>query len=173
MSMYKYINKLWKNPKTHFGSDAWKDWLVELRKSPSFERIKKPTRLDRARSLGYKAKQGIIVVRGSIKKGTTKRPKFTGGRRPKRYTRRGTPAQSRQSLIEKRAVRKYPNLEVLNSYWVAEDGKRVWYEVIMVDKDHPVIKSDKNLNWLSRSSNKSRVFRGLTSAGKKSRGLVR
>lgn len=171
MSMYKYINKLWKRPKAHFGTDAWKNWLVELRSRPAFERIEKPTRLDRARALGYKAKQGIFIIRGSVPKGTTKRPKFTGGRRPKRYTRRGTHARSKQSVIEMRSSRKYPNAEVLNSYWVGEDGKRVWYEVIMVDRDHPSIKSDRTLSWIT--TKKNRVARGLTSSGKKARGLVR
>lgn len=171
MSMYKYVKTLWKKPKSHFGTEAWKNWLVELRGRPAFERIEKPTRLDRARALGYKAKQGIFIIRGSVPKGTTKRPKFTGGRRPKRYYRRGTPSKSKQSIIEMRASRKYPNAEVLNSYWVGEDGKRVWYEVIMVDRDHPSIKSDRTLSWIA--TKKNRVSRGLTSSGKKSRGLVR
>ena len=169
--MYNHLRNLWKKPKQHFGKEAWKNWLVELRSRPAFERIEKPTRLDRARALGYKAKQGVIVVRGSMPKGTTKDPKFTGGRRPKRYARRGTRAQSKQALIEKRAARKYPNLEVLNSYWVGEDGKKVWYEIIMVDRDHPSIKADRSLSWIQNK--RSRVHRGLTSAGKKARGLVR
>ena len=169
--MYNHLRNLWKKPKQHFGKEAWKNWLVELRSRPAFERIEKPTRLDRARALGYKAKQGIIVVRGSMPKGTTKDPKFTGGRRPKRYARRGTRSQSKQALIEKRAARKYPNLEVLNSYWVGEDGKKVWYEIIMVDRDHPSIKADRSLSWIQNK--RSRVYRGLTSAGKKARGLVR
>jgi len=173
MAMYKYLQKLWKRPKEHFGSDAWREWLVYLRSRPAFEKISKPTRLDRARALGYKAKQGIFVVRASMTKGTTRRPRFAGGRRPKRYYRRYTPSQSKQALLEKRAARKYPNAEVLNSYWVGEDGKRVWYEIIFVDRDHPVILSDKKLNWVKSSSNRSRAFRGLTSAGKKGRGLVR
>ncbi len=57
----------------------------------NFEKIDKPTRLDRARALGYRAKQGIFVVRASMSKGTTKRPAFAGGRRPKRYYRRYNP----------------------------------------------------------------------------------
>ena len=56
-----------------------------------------------------------------------------------------------QRIAEARADRKYPNLEVLNSYWVGEDGKNKWFEVILVDPHHPVIKSDKNLNWICDS----------------------
>ena len=64
------------------------------------------------------------------------------------------------------------NLEILNSYWVAEDGRYKWYEVILVDPNHPVILSDSKINWICNRAHKGRVHRGLTSAGKKSRGLM-
>lgn len=81
------------------------------------------------------------------------------------------PRKSLQRIAEERTARKYPNMEVLNSYWVGEDGKRKWFEVILVDPSHPVIKSDPSFKWLQNPSNRGRVFRGKTSAGKKSRGL--
>jgi large subunit ribosomal protein L15e len=70
-----------------------------------------------------------------------------------------------------RAANKYPNLEVLNSYPLAKDGKHYFFEVIMVDPDKPEIKNDKDINWICNANNRNRVKRGLTSAGKKSRGL--
>ncbi len=66
-------------------------------------------------------------------------------------------------IAEERAGRRFPNLEVLNSYWVWEDGRFKWYEVIMVD---PMILPDHPVAFQTR-----RVFRGLTSAGKQARGL--
>ena len=66
----------------------------------------------------------------------------------------------------------YPNLEVLNSYWVGEDGKNKFFEIIMLDPHHPVIKADKKYNWISSgNSHKGRAERGKTSAGKRGRGL--
>jgi large subunit ribosomal protein L15e len=62
-------------------------------------------------------------------------------------------------------------LEVLNSYWAGEDGRFKWFEVIMVDKNHPSVISDKDVNWICQKQHTGRVFRGLTSAGKKVRGL--
>ena len=175
MGYLKYLRELWKKPKEGFeklfGPNAWRDWLVQLRSQPAILRIEKPTRPDRARALGYKAKQGIFIVRARITKGGRKRPKPKGGRRPKRYGRFIQIRKSDQVLAEERAARKYPNAEVLNSYWVGEDGKYKWYEIIMVDRSHPAIKSDKNLSWLTAPSSKRRVFRGKTSAGRKSRGL--
>ena len=74
-------------------------------------------------------------------------------------------------VAEQRTARKFPNLEVLNSYWIAKDGQYVWYEVILVDPNRPEIKKDKNIKWITSKKHRKRVFRGLTSAGKKSRGL--
>lgn len=62
-------------------------------------------------------------------------------------------------------------MEVLNSYPVGRDGRWKWFEVVLVDKHHPVIQSDPNINWICASTNKKRVNRGLTGAGKKSRGM--
>jgi large subunit ribosomal protein L15e len=81
-----------------------------------------------------------------------------------------TRGKSLQRIAEERSARKFPNLQVLNSYWVGEDGRLKWYEIILVDTAHPVIKSDPRLNWLCRPNQKGRVFRGKTSAGTKGRG---
>ena len=74
-------------------------------------------------------------------------------------------------IAEERAARKFPNLEVLNSYYVGEDGVHKWYEIVMVDPHHPVIKKDKKINWICDPASRGRAFRGKTSAGKESRGL--
>src|SRR3989442_1556501 len=96
-----------------------------------------------------------------------------GGRHPKR---RGlvkiTMAKSIQRIAEERTAKHYPNMEVLNSYWVGEDGTHKYYEVILVDPNHPAIRSDPKINWICNPANRGRVFRGLTSAGKKGRGLL-
>ena len=60
---------------------------------------------------------------------------------------------------------------VLSSYWVGQDGKHKYYEVIMLDPSHPAIKSDKDLGWIAESHHRGRAYRGKTSAGKRGRGL--
>jgi large subunit ribosomal protein L15e len=60
-----------------------------------------------------------------------------------------TPSKSRQLMAEERVARKYPNMEVLNSYWVWQDGRHKWFEVILVDPSHPAIKSDKDVGWIA------------------------
>jgi large subunit ribosomal protein L15e len=164
MSFHKYIHKAWTKPKPMLKTKTMK-WRSEK----AVKKIDKPTRLDRAHALGYKAKQGFILARVSIAKGGRHRPKLHKGRKP---TKVGlihyTPSHSLQSIAEKRVARKFMNLEVLNSYPVGEDGKYKYFEVILVDKNHPVIKADKDINWIVNQ--RRRAFRGLTSAGKKSRG---
>jgi len=82
------------------------------------------------------------------------------------------PAKSLQLIAEERANDKYPNLEVLGSYYVAEDGIFKYYEVVLVDPHHPAIKSDKDINWITEPQHRGRVYRGKTLAGRRMRGLL-
>ncbi|MCH8329069.1 MAG: 50S ribosomal protein L15e [Nanoarchaeota archaeon] len=170
MGMYKYIREIWKKPREGLG-DIWKKRLLEWRKEEVTVRVKKPTRIDRARSLGYKAKQGYIIVRQRVNRGGRQRPTIRKGRRSKHFGQRKDVDKSYQSVAEERAARKYPNCEVLNSYYVGEDGNCFWYEIILVDRNHPQILADPRINWIFKNKHKGRVFRGLTSAARKSRGL--
>jgi large subunit ribosomal protein L15e len=171
MGLYKYLREAWKKP-TDSLEQINQDRLIAWRREDATTRIENPTRLDRARSLGYKAKQGFLVVRQRVTRGGRMRvTKGRGGRRPKASRRFLILDKSYQTVAESRAARKYPNCEVLNSYYVAQDGKNYWYEVILVERNHPNIQKDVNLRNLVAS--KGRAFRGLTSAGRKSRGLRR
>ncbi|MEM3623485.1 MAG: 50S ribosomal protein L15e [Candidatus Bathyarchaeia archaeon] len=171
---YKYIAEAWTNPEKSFVDELMRQRLIEWRRQPAITRVEKPTRLDRARKLGYKAKQGFIIVRVRVRRGGLRKQRPKAGRRPKRMgVKKFKPAKSMRLIAEERAARKFPNLEVLNSYWVGEDGRSKWFEIIMVDPNHPAITADKDINWISQKQHKRRVFRGLTSAGKKVRGLRR
>ena len=46
----------------------------EYRQLPSLCRVPRPTRPDKARRLGYKAKQGFVVYRVRVRRGGRKRP---------------------------------------------------------------------------------------------------
>jgi large subunit ribosomal protein L15e len=140
----------------------------------SIIRVERPTDPKRARALGYRAKQGFVVVRVRVRKGGRRKERPSRGRRPKRMgVLKIVPRKSLQLIAEERAARKFPNLEVLNSYHIGSDGRREYFEVIMVDPHHPVIKSDPRINWICNRSQRGRVYRGLTRAGKKMRGLLR
>jgi large subunit ribosomal protein L15e len=167
MGMYKYIRDAWKKPKETM-PELYRERLIAWRKQDTTVRIDRPTRIDRARSLGYKAKPGFIVIRQRVPRGGHTRPMIKKGRRPKRYGQRLDLDKSYQVIAQERAQRKYVNMVVLNSYWVAQDGKHYWYEVIMVDPDHPQIAKGK-MAWTG--NNRDRAFKGKTSAARKSRGM--
>ena len=70
--------RLWKE-----NSSEIRERVIGWRKQNAVTRIDKPSRLQRARRLGYKAKQGIIVVRMRVGTGGMRKQRPTGGRRPK------------------------------------------------------------------------------------------
>ncbi len=171
---YKYMAEEWATPEKSFVDELNRQRLIEWRKQPTVTRIERPTRLDRARKLGYKAKQGFVVARTKVRRGGSRKQRPRSGRRPKRMgVKKFKPGKSIRLIAEERTARKFPNMEVLNSYWVGEDGRHKWFEVILVDKNHPVIKTDKDINWITEKQHNRRVFRSLTSAGKKVRSLRR
>ena len=167
MGLYKYIREAWKKP----DKKKLRELMVKWRAENAVTKIDKPTRLDRARSLGYKAKKGYIIARVRVIRGGRQRARTNKGRRTKRHTIRKVVKMNYRWVAEQRAQKKFPNLEILNSYNLAKDGKHYFYEVILVDCSKPEIKNNKKTNWITKKTNQHRVHRGLTSAGKKSRGL--
>jgi large subunit ribosomal protein L15e len=165
--LYHYIKEAWKKP----DAKTLRERMVEWRASEVFTKVDKPLRLDKARALGYKDKKGFVIIRVRVMRGGHKRPRPNKGRKGKRMHTRKTLKMSYKWIAEQRADRKYKNLEVLNSYQIGKDGMHYFYEVIMVDPSVPEIKNDKTINWICKSVNKNRAIRGITSAGKKSRGL--
>jgi large subunit ribosomal protein L15e len=170
-SMYDYVGDQWKKPDVSYQSPQ-QQRLVQWRKEENFSRIEKPTRIDRARSLGYKAKIGYTVVRAHVRRGGLRKPAIRKGRKASaRGISKITMGKNTQRIAEERTAKRYPNMEVLNSYWVGDDGKNYFYEVILVDPVHPAIMKDPKINWISGVSHKQRVLRGRTSAGQRGRGL--
>lgn len=172
--MYKYVGKFWKNRNTPEFKALQRDRLIVWRKEATIVRVDKPTRIDRARILGYKAKQGYVLARIKLRRTKLRKSRPSQGRHTKgQAIRKIQPGKSFRWIAEERVARKYPNLEVLNSYQVGEDGRYKWYEIILIDPHHPVIIKDPRINWICEGANRRRVFRGLTAAGKKSRGLTK
>ena len=168
MSYLKYVRNLWNKSNEDF-SELMRTRKIQWRKEPSTVRIERPTRIDRARALGYKPKKGFLVIRQRLLRGSHTTPNEQGGRKTANSGSRKVVSKSYQIIAEERVQDKYPNCEVLNSYFVAKDGKNYWYEVILVDRSSAEVYMNKNTAWARDT--KGRVYRGKTSAGKKSRGL--
>lgn len=169
MGAYKHISSNFRKSYKE-REDIVKSRLMQWRDQSSIVRVKKPTNIARARQLGYKAKQGVIVVRVRIRKGLRKREKPRGGRKPSKSGRFFAMGKSFQAMAEERAARKFINCEVVNSYYVGEDGSDKFFEAILVDREHPAMQKDSFYSQIIRRNDRS--FRGLTHAGREHRDSV-
>ena len=147
-------------------NDVSQERLIEWRDQPATKRVDNPTKLHRAKQLGYKAKQGVFVIRQRVQRGGRQRKQFKAGRKSSNFGRRKVLDISYQEVAERRVSEVHPNCEVLNSYVVGEDGGYKWFEVIVVDPDEPAVQADDDLREMAER--KGRAFRGLTSAGRRS-----
>ncbi|MGC2035244.1 MAG: 50S ribosomal protein L15e [Thermoplasmata archaeon] len=171
-SSYSYIRDAFQQTMGDEGATLRHERLLTWRRDHTVTRIAHPTRLDRAHALGWRAKTGFLLVRVRVRRGGQRKRAIIAGRRPKhKGILRMTLNKSVQQIAEERAQKHYPNLEVLNSYWVGEDGKEKFFEVVLVDPVAPQILADPRISWIADPVHKGRVYRGLTRAGRDSRGL--
>lgn len=176
MGAYKYLEELWKKKQSDVMRFLSRVRSWEYRQLPAIHRASRPTRPDKARRLGYKAKQGFTIFRVRIKRGGRKRKVSKGicyGKPSTSGVRRIKAARNLRSVAEERVGRKLGGMRVLNSYWVTQDAVNKWFEVIMIDPMHKAVRDDPRVNWICRPQHKHRELRGLTSAGRKGRSLHR
>ncbi len=137
--MYRNIAKTWRSM-TKDAAPAFKQRAIAWRRGPTLERIERPSRLDRARALGYKAKQGIVVVRIKVTRGGMRQKRPSSGRRPKHLGVLKIKGHfSSQDTANRRVLEKYPNTKLVGSYPVYQDGRYIWFEVILADTNHPAL----------------------------------
>ncbi len=132
-NMYDYINETWQKYYKE-KPEEYKAYLVKWRSEPRIVRVEKPTRLDRARALGYKEKPGYVVVRIRVSKGGMKLQRPRSGRRQKHLGSKLISGQkSKEQIALERARKVFVNLRPLGIYYLGEDGKYVWYEAVFID----------------------------------------
>ena len=175
MGAYKYLEELWRKKQSDICRFVLRVRTWEYRQLPNIHRASRPSRPDKARKLGYKAKQGYVIYRIRVRRGGRKRPApkgmICGKPKDSGRIKKIKAARSLKNLAEERIGRKCTNMRVLNSYWVGQDASFKFYEIIMVDPSHKAIRRDPRINWIASAKMKHRELRGLTAAGKKGRGL--
>ncbi|KEI40886.1 uncharacterized protein L969DRAFT_86127 [Mixia osmundae IAM 14324] len=173
MGAYKYVQEIQRKKQSDLVRFLLRVRCWLYRQLNVIHRTSRPSRPDKARRLGYKAKQGYVVYRVRVRRGNRKRQAHKGATYGK-PTNQGIHLKYQRSLrstAEERVARRCGNLRVLNSYWVNQDGVYKYYEVILVDPSHKAIRKDPRINWIVNPVHKRRESRGLTAAGKKNRGL--
>ena len=176
MGAYKYLEELWKKKQSDVMRFILRLRAWEYRQLPAIHRCSRPSRPDKARRLGYKRKQGYVVFRTRVRRGGRKKPVPKGvvfGKPVNQGIVKLKFASTLRSIAESKIGRKVSNLRVLNSYWVGQDSTFKYFEVILVDPRHKAVRGDARINWICKGTGKHRENRGLTSTGKKSRGLRR
>ena len=174
MGAYKYMEELARKKQSDTARFLSRMRCWEYRQLPSMVRLTRPSRPDKARRLGYKAKQGVCVYRVRVRRGGRKRPVSKGiiyGKPVHQGVTKLKPRRNLKNQAEEKAGRKCGGLRVLNSYWINSDTVYMYYEIIMVDPMHAAVRNDPRLNWICNPTHKHRELRGLTAAGKRYRGL--
>ena len=141
VSQDKQWVKLWRE-----NTPEIRDRIIGWRKQTAIIKLDHPSRIARAHRLGYKAKQGIIVVRSRVGTGGMRRQRPRGGRRPKHLGVTRIKADvSMKEVAENRVLERYPNMKLFGSYFIYKDGMHYWFEVILADPSHPSVSKDKEL----------------------------
>jgi large subunit ribosomal protein L15e len=83
--MSQYIEELWRKKQSDVLRFLLRVRCWEYRQLPGIIRLTHPSRPDKARRMGYKAKQGYVVYRVRVRRGGRKRPvhKVRRRRRPR------------------------------------------------------------------------------------------
>ncbi|KAK6160609.1 hypothetical protein DH2020_003990 [Rehmannia glutinosa] len=155
MGAYTYVSELWKKKQSDSMRFLLRVRCWEYRQLPAVVRVTHPTRPDKARRLGYKAKQGYVIYRVRVRRGGRKRPVPKGivyGKPTNQGVTQLKFQRSKRSVAENDSTYKY-------------------FEVILIDPAHTTVRNDPRINWICNPVHKHRELRGLTSAGKKYRGL--
>ncbi|KAA8565328.1 hypothetical protein EYC84_011045 [Monilinia fructicola] len=159
MGALKYLEEIQKKKQSDVLRFLLRVRCWELRQLNVVHRASRPSRPDKARRLGYKAKQGYF-----------QRVPPTESQPTRVLTNLSTKDPSSPPLRSV-SVARCANLRVLNSYWINQDSTYKYFEIILVDPQHKAIRRDPRINWIVNPVHKHRESRGLTATGKKSRGL--
>lgn len=174
MGAYKYLEELNRKKQSDVIRFLLRVRVWEYRQVPAVVRVTRPTRPEKARALGYRAKQGFVIYRVRVRRGGRKKPVAKGKTmgKPKNQGVTGLKyARNYRNMAEERVGKRVAGLRVLNSYWLNQDATYKYFEVILVDPFHKAVRRDARTNWIAKPSHKHRELRGLTSAGKAARGL--
>merc|ERR1712168_1084873 len=160
MGAYRYVSEWYRKKQSDVMRYLLRIRCWQYRQLNKVHRAPRPTRPDKARRLGYKAKQGFCIYRISMRRGGRKRPVAKGCPYGKPKTsgavKQQKPERNLQSIAEERVGRRLKGLRILNSYWVGEDSTFKYYEVILIDAHHKAIRGDPKINWICAPVQKHR-----------------
>merc|ERR1712039_745464 len=135
------------------------------RQLPAIVPLTKPSRIDKARKMGYKRKKGYLVYRVRVRRGNNNKNIPRGKIQGKPSTQGVSQIKPKRNLrvvAEGRVGQKCGGLRVMNSYWVNQDSTYKYFEKI---------RDDPRINWICDPTQAHREKHGLTSAGRSAKGI--
>lgn len=78
MGAYKYLEELWRKKQSDVMNFILRLRTWEYRQLGVIHRASRPSRPDKARKLGFKAKEGYVIYRTRVRRGGRKRPVSKG-----------------------------------------------------------------------------------------------
>lgn len=137
MGAYKYIQEIWRKKQSDVMLFLLRLRCWQYRQLNTIHRCPRPTRPEKARRLGFKAKQGYVIYRVRVRRGGRKKqvPKGATYGKPKNQgVNQLKPTRNHQAIAEERVGRRVARaLRVLGSYWIAQDSTFKFFEVINID----------------------------------------
>ena len=169
------MQEIWRKKQSEVMTFLLRVRCWQLRQLNAIHRAPRPTRPEKARRLGYRAKQGYLIYRVKVRRGCRKKQVPKGavfGKPANEGINQLKPIRNLQAIAETRVGKRVAKaLRVLGSYWVGQDSTFKYFEVICVDPFHKAVRHDPKINWICNAVHKHREQRGLTAAGRKHRGL--
>ena len=183
MGALKYVEEIQKKKQSDILRFLLRVRCWEYRSLNVIHRASRPSRPDKARRLGYKAKQGYVIYRIRVRRGNRKKPVAKGatyGKPTNQGVNQLKYQRSLRSTAEERVGRRCANLRVLSgsspptfsegiggsnehwsadSYWVNQDATYKYFEVILVDPQHKAIRRDARINWIVKPVHKVRCHK--------------
>ena len=121
MGAYKYLQELWRKKQSDLIRFLLRVRCWQYRQLTAVHRASRPTRPDKARRLGYKAKQGYVIYRVRVRRGGRKR-KVRKGHQCGKPTNQGvTQLKFQRSLRSVAEVRREGGW--VRFYWEKIDGR--------------------------------------------------
>jgi large subunit ribosomal protein L15e len=113
MGAYKYLEELYKKKQSDLLRFLLRIRCWQYRQLSAIHRASRPTRPDKARRLGYKAKQGYVIYRVRVRRGGRKRPV------PKGATYGKPNNQGVNQLKFQRSLRSVAEVSAIELDWIA------------------------------------------------------
>ena len=104
--LYHHLRQAWKKP----DEKRLRELMINWRAGQSITKLERPTRIDKARMLGYKAKKGFVIYRVTLQRGGRAKARPRVKRRSKRFSVKKILRMSYQWVAEQRVQNKFSHL---------------------------------------------------------------